>query len=123
MEVVNNFEFLLKKRFEQNLKLNINLKTPLKGYVMPLSIQMLLENAVKHNVISKSKPLIVEIYIENDSYIVVKNNIQPKIKPEPSTRFGIQSLQNRYLMMAKKEVLVLNDGVEFIVKIPIISNL
>jgi ligand-binding sensor domain-containing protein len=120
MELVKNFDFLLKKRFEANYSLNIDLKSPIKGFIMPLSIQMLLENAVKHNVISKSKPLVVEIYIENDSYIVVKNNIQPKIKPEPSTRFGLQSLKNRYLMMVKKEVLVLNNGVDFIVKIPII---
>jgi LytS/YehU family sensor histidine kinase len=77
------------------------------------------ENAVKHNVISKTRPLTVEILTEDDDYVVVRNNIQPKIKPEPSTRFGLQSLVHRYRLLGNRPVIVQNDGAFFVVKVPL----
>ena len=118
MELVRNFSFLLQKRYEEGFKLEsrINGKT---GQVMPLALQMLVENAVKHNVISASKPLTVEIFSENDGYITVRNNIQKKIKPEASTHFGLQSLVNRYQLLGEKPVIVKDDGKYFTVKVPL----
>jgi LytS/YehU family sensor histidine kinase len=76
------------------------------------------ENAVKHNVISASKPLLIEVFSDNDGYITVRNNIQPKIKPEPSTHFGLQSLIRRYELLGERPVKVMNEGGYFVVKVP-----
>jgi LytS/YehU family sensor histidine kinase len=118
MELVNSFDFLLKKRYEDGFQL-IEKVHGMNGKVMPLSLQMLVENAVKHNVISASKPLIVEIFAEN-GHIVVRNNIQRKIKPEASTHFGLQSLINRYKLLGERPVIVEDNAAYFIVKIPVL---
>jgi ligand-binding sensor domain-containing protein len=116
--LVRSFDFLLKKRYEDGFRLEDRLNGQ-TGLIMPLALQLLVENAVKHNVISKSRPLTVEIFTEGDDYVVVRNNIQPKIKPEPSTRFGLQSLVHRYRLLGNRPVVVQNDGAYFSVKVPI----
>jgi LytS/YehU family sensor histidine kinase len=118
MNLVRSFDFLLKKRYETGFQLIENLNGA-SGQVMPLALQMLVENAVKHNIISASKPLVVEITCEPDGYISVRNNLQRKIKPEPSTRFGLQSLVQRYQLLGLRPVLVTDDGQFFTVKVPI----
>lgn len=118
MDLVRSFDFLLKKRYEEGFRLldRLNGQT---GLIMPLALQMLVENAVKHNIISAAKPLTVEIFAENDDYVVVRNNIQPKIKPEPSTHFGLQSLVNRYQLLGERPVVVEDNAAFFTVKVPI----
>ncbi|MDX1913315.1 MAG: sensor histidine kinase, partial [Saprospiraceae bacterium] len=121
MELVNSFSFLLQKRYETGFRVVSRLNGQ-SGQVMPLALQMLVENAVKHNVISASKPLTVEIFTENDGYITVRNNIQKKIKPEPSTHFGLQSLVNRYQLLGEKPVLVEDNVAFFTVKVPLVQR-
>lgn len=118
MELVHNFDFLLKKRYEDGFRLvdRLNGQT---GQIMPLALQMLVENAVKHNVISATRPLTIEIFAENDGYVVVRNNIQPKIKPEPSTHFGLQSLVHRYRLLGERPVIVEDNVAFFTVKVPV----
>lgn len=118
MDLVRSFDFLLKKRYEDGFRL-IDRLNGQSGLIMPLALQMLVENAVKHNIISATKPLTVEIFAENDEYVVVRNNIQPKIKPEPSTHFGLQSLVNRYQLLGERPVLVEDNAAFFTVKVPI----
>jgi ligand-binding sensor domain-containing protein len=118
LEMVQNFEFLLKKRYEDNLIIQIDLAET-KGMIMPLTLQLLVENAVKHNIISKAKPLKIEVFSENNTYIVVKNNFQPKMTNEEGTQFGLQSLQHRYKLLKRKEMLVLKSEEDFVVKVPI----
>ncbi|MCC6411034.1 MAG: histidine kinase [Saprospiraceae bacterium] len=119
MELVRNFHFLLKQRFENNFTLNENLNGA-EGRIMPLTLQILVENAVKHNVIAAKRPLTVDIFVENGQYVVVRNNYQPKLKPESGTRFGLQSLVKRYLMLGDKPVEVHQDEHFFTVKIPLL---
>ncbi|MCB9344971.1 MAG: histidine kinase [Lewinellaceae bacterium] len=118
MELVRSFYFLLKKRYEDGL-IFIDHVSDQDGKVMPLSLQILVENAVKHNIISASKPLTIEVYVL-DNYLVVKNNIQRKIKSEPSTRFGLHSLVNRYKLLGERSVVVEENPAFFIVRIPIL---
>lgn len=118
MDLVRSFFFLLKKRYETGLFLHNSLNG-LQGQVMPLTLQMLVENAVKHNVISADKPLVVEIFSENDGYITVRNNIRRKIKAEPSTHFGLQSLIRRYQLLGERPVLVEDNAAFFTVKVPV----
>ncbi|MBL7829370.1 MAG: histidine kinase [Saprospiraceae bacterium] len=119
MELVHTFEFLLKKRYENGFHLIDRVSDHLSGQVMPLSLQILVENAVKHNVISSSKPLTIEIFKEN-GHVVVKNNMQRKIKPEASTHFGLQSLKNRYQLLGEQPVVVEETDQFFTVKIPLL---
>ncbi len=118
MDLVHSFDFLLKKRYEDGFSLQDRLNGH-GGQIMPLALQMLVENAVKHNIISSTKPLTVEIFAENDGYVVVRNNVQPKIKPEPSTHFGLQSLVNRYQLLGERPVIVEENGAFFTVKVPV----
>ncbi|MEO5906273.1 MAG: histidine kinase [Saprospiraceae bacterium] len=119
-ELVQTFGYLLQKRYGPNLRLHMD--PPQKdAYIFPLTLQMLVENAVKHNVIAKHKPLDVFITIE-EGYIVVKNNLQPKVKSEPSTQFGLHSIVKRYQLLTDKKVLIHKDNNSFRVSIPIINR-
>ncbi len=122
MELVRNFDFLLKKRFEDGYRLVMHVNGR-PGQIMPLTLQMLVENAVKHNVITQSHPLTVEISVDPDDphYLRVRNNIQRKIKPEPSTHFGLQSLINRYKLLGELPIVVVETTDYFTVKVPIIK--
>ena len=118
IDLVVNFTFLLKKRYEHGFHVKNLVPPDQVGYIMPLALQMLLENAVKHNIISTSQPLVVEIFIEKN-YVVVRNNIQPKIRPEVGTHFGLQSLQHRYQLTDQLPVIIEKQNNFFTVKIPI----
>jgi LytS/YehU family sensor histidine kinase len=116
--LVESFHFLLKKRYEDGFHLIDRIDGQV-GMVMPLALQMLVENAVKHNVISASRPLTIEIFMEDEQYVVVRNNIQKKIKPEHSTHFGLQSLIHRYRLLGQLPVIVEDDATFFTVKVPL----
>ncbi len=120
-ELLAHFGYLLKKRYGDNFNLHVNLNGQ-TGYIMPLTLQILVENAVKHNVISKLKPLTVEVKMEAGNCISVTNNLQPKLKPEPSTKFGLASLQRRYGMLGGGGVKVEKTATHFKVCIPIIEG-
>ena len=119
--LVKNFYHLLKKRFGDNIHLSIK-STNEVAFVVPLSLQMLVENAVKHNIISKTRPLRIEICQNGDGYIIVKNNIQKKIRPVQSTKFGLQSLVTRYQLLTQRELLIQENSRTFNVSIPIIKT-
>jgi ligand-binding sensor domain-containing protein len=119
LDIVHNFGYLLKRRYEDALQIRVDVPVP-TGKVMPLTLQLLLENAVKHNVISKAQPLQIDIFVENDDTIVVRNNKNLKIKPEPGTRFGLQSLTQRYEVLTGRQLVVAQrDGV-FEVRVPLV---
>lgn len=120
-KLVQNFGYLLKKRYGENLRLHMDSPPMEDACILPLTLQMLVENAVKHNVISESKPLDVHITIDEDDYITVKNNLQLKSKPEVSTRFGLQSIAKRYNLLSEKKVMIIQDHESFKVRIPIIK--
>jgi ligand-binding sensor domain-containing protein len=120
-ELVQNFGYLLEKRYGSNLRLHLD-PPPKEGYIIPLTLQMLLENAVKHNVISEERPLDVRITIDKDQYITVSNNLQPKSKVELSTQFGLQSIFKRYNLLSERKVVIEKDQYTFKVRIPIIHN-
>ncbi|MCK5281756.1 MAG: histidine kinase, partial [Cyclobacteriaceae bacterium] len=77
-------------------------------------------NALKHNAATKDKPLKITVSMEDD-YVVVENNIQPKMQMEPSSKIGLKNLQERVKLVLNREVLVESSGGSYIVKIPIKS--
>jgi hypothetical protein len=121
IDLVKNYCYLLQKRYGDNLRMEIHTDSDLTGFIAPLTLQMLVENAVKHNIISRAKPLVVHIFAEDD-YIVVDNNVQKKLDEIQSTRFGLQSIAKRYALITEKKVLVHETEKRFKVSIPILKR-
>lgn len=110
------------ERFGDNLKLNWNIpEALLDAMIVPMSLQLLLENAIKHNVISKAKPLEVNINIKED-YLVVDNRIQVKSTQLPSTKVGLKNIENRYAMITEKKVKMVNNENRFSVSLPLLRT-
>lgn len=118
LEMIDDFIYLLKKRFGKNLRV-IKKIDDSEYYIPPLTLQMLVENAIKHNVISRQKPLTISIRSKNDDYLVVENNLQPKKTKEPSTKFGLQNINTRFELLTKRKVLVEDKNGSFRVSIPL----
>ena len=120
-EMVQNYGYLLQKRYGSTLRLHLS--PPLnEGFILPLTLQILVENAVKHNVITRDKPLDVYITTDHEQYVTVRNNLQPKAQEEPSTQFGLQSIIKRYQLMSERKVLVEKTDYSFSVRIPILKK-
>jgi LytS/YehU family sensor histidine kinase len=99
LELVKNYLYLQKQRFGDNLEIDIQLPDQIKQSVLPpLTFQLLVENAIKHNVISKNKPLRIQITL-NGEYIQISNNIQEKLSKEPSTGIGLPNIRHRYKIL------------------------
>jgi len=121
LEILKKYVFIQKSRFGSNLKVNFNIDLQKNEtyYLPPLSLQMLLENAIKHNVISKEKPLFVDIFIEDD-YINIKNNLQRKKNPD-STKIGLTNIKNRYKYLSQKEIRIIETDNVFLVSVPLLN--
>lgn len=117
--LVENYVFLLQMRFGNNLQINISPIEPTPYQILPLSIQLLIENAIKHNVVSSSKPLQVDISFEEE-HIVVSNKISPKLHAE-GTGIGLANLDNRYKLMTGKSISIQKDTL-FTVRLPLIKQ-
>jgi len=110
------------ERFGDNLKLNWNIpEVSLDAMIVPMSLQLLLENAIKHNVISKAKPLEVHINIKDDC-VVVENRIQLKSTQLPSTKVGLKNIEKRYALITEKSVEIVNNGNQFSVSLPLLKT-
>lgn len=118
MAIVNDYVFLLKQRYQDNLKLKITL-TNQSGSVPPFAAQMLVENAVKHNIISASSPLVIRITIKN-KHLIVKNAINKKLTNQPSTGFGLDNIQHRYALLSNQSITIENDGKYYSVALPLL---
>ena len=114
---------LLGMRFEEAVQFNIpdNISNnELK--IVPLSLQLLLENAVKHNVVSTSKPLTINIY-EEGSYLMITNNVNPKEAIGKSTKIGLQNIADRYGLITDKGVKIENNNKLFRVSLPLLIKM
>lgn len=111
------FVFLMKIRFGESLKCTI--ESDIEGQIAPLTLQMLVENALKHNEVSKAYPLSIDVFLEQN-YIVVKNNLRKKNNVADSTGVGLENIKSRYKFLSDKGVVIMQENDFFIVKIPII---
>lgn len=110
------------ERFGDNLKLNWNIpEASLSAMVVPMSLQLLLENAIKHNVISKAKPLVITVTI-NENKLLVSNKIVPKSTQLPSTKLGLANIEKRYTLISGKSIEIENDGNLFSVSLPLLKK-
>jgi hypothetical protein len=90
--------------------------------VPPLAVQGLIENAIKHNVISAKQPLTIYISTDNDNHLIIKNKKQPKITEEEGTGIGLANLAERYRLQWDKKVEIFDDGNNFIVILPLVND-
>ena len=121
VEFAKAYLHIQSERFGENLKVDWNLSlASLQRHCIPTSLQLLIENAIKHNVIAKSKHLLIRIY-EEDTSIIVENALQPKSSKIPSTGLGLKNLKDRYALLSKKPVIIENDEVHFRVKLPFLN--
>ncbi|MFV5701121.1 histidine kinase [Flavobacterium sp. XS2P12] len=113
---------LLKMRFENSLfyELPTTAINP-DAKVVPLSLQLLLENTVKHNVVSEQRPLHIRIYVEGD-YLAVQNDYQKKEVLQDRQGVGLQNIVNRYGIITTRKVLIIQNEKTFTVKIPILTK-
>lgn len=122
MDVLKAYAFLLKTRFGNNLQVNIDVpEEKLHKRIVPLSLQILMENAIKHNIVSGDKPLQIHIFAENGS-LVVNNNLQMKKQILESTGIGLDNIRNRYKLLGDKPVKVTETETNFTVSIPLIEH-
>ena len=118
MEFVSAFLQLQYARHESNLNVSIDIQS-MAGYVLPLSIQMLVENAIKHNIVSDEEPLHIDIVRQGES-IVVSNRLQPKLKVNSSNQ-GLANIKSRYAMVSDQHVMIEDTGGVFKVVLPILK--
>lgn len=113
---------LLKMRFEDAISVNFDIDATINDFrIVPLSLQLLLENAIKHNIISDQKPLQIAIFKE-DNYLVVQNSYQKKQTFEKSIGIGLQNIMQRYNLVSNLEINIQQTEKHYIVKLPLISG-
>jgi len=119
MDIVRNYMYILIKRYGDNIHIEEHI-TNLNGWIAPLSIQLLVENAIKHNTVSAGKNLTIQIHIDH-KWVEVSNPIQPKFQSsEESTGFGLSSLVARYTYLTPLKIEITKETNRFTVKIPIL---
>ena len=115
-----SFIFLLEIRFDKKLTVELNVDDDIQERkIAPLSLQLLIENAVKHNIVSDKKPLKIRVY-NDERYVIVENPLQLKKVREKGSRMGLRNISNRYKAICKEEILISDESNKFIVKVPII---
>ena len=122
LKCVHAYCEMMQIRYGENLKFEFKIDAKYNNYsVLPLSLQSLIENSVKHNVISTKQPLVVTVATDYDS-ISVSNPIQVKTNPEEGNGIGLVNLSERYRLKWNKNVEITNDGSTFCVKLPLVKN-
>ena len=120
---IEDYFFLLQIRHDNKLKLEIEFpqSDQYKNMVLPCALQVLVENAIKHNEFSETNPLRICVQA-NGEFIKVTNRISTRSYPENSTRVGLRNLSQRYRIICNKEIAIEQNTTNFTVKLPLITN-
>jgi two-component system, LytTR family, sensor kinase len=123
LEFIKPYIFLLSKRFENSLQVSINIPEHYKNcHVVPAALQMLIENAIKHNIVSTHRPLHIDIHANGNQTLIVTNNLQPRqVTEELSTKIGLQNIMKRYQIISGKDVVVKKTADKFEVILPLLN--
>jgi len=122
LEFARTYVRLLKMRFEDSIQFEIPETSEYpEGKIVPLSLQLLLENAVKHNVVSADRPLSIKVYEENGT-LVVRNNLQEKQVVKKSSGVGLRNIQQRYNLLTNRKVEIQKAANNFGVALPILTR-
>ena len=119
LKFIEAYGYLFKIRYADKLFFDIDVEEKYRDWTLPaLSLQPLVGNAVKHNTITKSKPLHITIRTA-DGWLEVSNPKVPKLEPEPSTGIGLENLRNRWRLITGRDIEIVDDGRTFTVRMPL----
>jgi len=121
MSFIKQYINLLNERFSAGVRFSIDItKRYSSKKIIPCTLQMMIENAVKHNIANASNVLRINIFVKNN-YFIVTNNIQPKLVSAPSSGLGLKNIKEQYQLIFHKEIKIINNGKTFEVRIPIVN--
>ena len=119
MEFVAQYVDMMKERFVTGFDVNVDIPSYYSRFkVVPCSVQMLMENAVKHNIVNEKHPLKIDVTVKDD-YLTVSNNLNPKIQTEPSTGKGLENIRRQYQILYKADIAVEKTDCDFTVRLPL----
>ena len=122
LKLMETYYYLQKKRYGENLQMEVSVSgKTLFSHIPPMVLQMLIENTIKHNVISAEKPLKVSISAD-ENHVTITNNLQRKKDKEPSTGIGITNIRARYALLGFNDIQLSSSGGQFTVKLPLIYS-
>ena len=120
LKLMNDYFFLQQKRYGNNFSIEVNVsENAKKTFIPPLTLQLLTENALKHNVVSKKRTLTIEIFDRGEE-LYIKNNLNPKNTDTGSTGFGLENIKNRYMLLSNKQIEVYRSDTYFSVIVPLL---
>jgi hypothetical protein len=123
IKFIQSYFQLLRTRYGDGLQLSMDIDRRYYTYQLPsLSLQLLMENAVKHNIVSRQQPLVMEIFTTAGNKLVVNNNLQRKVLGQPSTRIGLSNIQAKYRLMKQEGFQIVEGENNFMVVLPLIWN-
>jgi len=123
LEFIESYFFLLQVRHENKLMFELDAKESSTRKIMmpPCALQTVVENAIKHNEFSAENPLKIKLSL-NGEYLKVSNNKRPKPYLAESTKIGLRNLSSRYKLVCNKNIVIENEGSNFLVKLPLITS-
>jgi hypothetical protein len=122
LEFIQPYLFLLEKRFESALMVDIEVPDSAGELkVVPASLQMLVENAIKHNVVSAQRPLKLSIRLNGEQELIVENSLQRRSDVGESTQIGLDNISRRYRLISGKDIVVREDLLHFRVTLPLLK--
>jgi PAS domain S-box-containing protein len=122
MDFLRAYVFLIDTRFQGKVDIQFDFDEEKENrLVLPLSLQLLIENAIKHNTFSTRAPLIIRLFIDDDGYLNVVNNLQIREKHISSTGIGLQNIRSRYALICDTEPVFRQTDREFIARIPLLN--
>lgn len=120
---IRSYYQLLKTRYGDALELNIDVDSKYGKYLLPsLSLQLLVENAVKHNVIATDRPLVIDIFTTEGNRLIVNNNLQRKLVKVNSNRVGLENIRSKYALLHQQGFQLIEDEKNYTVVMPLIWN-
>lgn len=123
IKFIRSYYGLLKTRHGDALELTLEIDKRYNPYLIPsLTLQLLVENVVKHNQLAKSQPLVIEIFTTAGNKLVVNNNLQRRTVKAPSNKVGLENIKAKYELLNQKGFQVMEDGRNFTVVLPLIWN-
>jgi len=122
LQFIQSYFHLLTTRYGEALQMKVRVAEEYKAYYLPsLTLQLLVENAVKHNIIDKTMPLVIEVYTNGNAQLIVKNNIQRKMLKLPSNKVGLTNIAAKYKLLNQPDIEITETEQTFTVEVPLIK--
>jgi LytS/YehU family sensor histidine kinase len=121
LKFLEDYLYLQKIRFGDNLQAKYSLDLDQSRMIIPLSLQMLVENAIKHNEVSAEHPLIIEILSTDQGHVIIRNKVRKKEVTEKSLGMGLENLRKQVAFFSDDSLLVQEEAGAFVVKIPTVQ--